>query len=68
MVIFVNEEKRTIPEGLVLSSLFGELAWSGSLKGVAVAINDQIVLQKKWESTVLNENDKVLIISATKGG
>ncbi|MCW3807401.1 sulfur carrier protein ThiS [Plebeiibacterium marinum] len=68
MVIIVNEEKKSVPDGLALSSLFGELGLQGPLKGIAIAINDQIVLQKKWESTVLQENDKVLIISATKGG
>jgi sulfur carrier protein len=36
--------------------------------GIAVAINDTIILRKLWESKKLSENDNVLIIQATQGG
>ncbi len=68
MVIFVNDEKKKVLENLILSDLFKEIGLNSSTKGMAIAINEQIVLQSRWESTILSENDKVLIISATKGG
>ncbi|MCW3785529.1 sulfur carrier protein ThiS [Plebeiibacterium sediminum] len=68
MVIYVNDEKRTVEENLLLSNLFPEIGINSTIKGVAVAINERIVMQKKWKSTILSENDKILIISATKGG
>ncbi len=68
MVIYVNDEKRTVEDSLVLSNLFQEIGINSKSKGLAIAINEQIVMQKKWSSTILSENDKVLIISATKGG
>lgn len=37
-------------------------------KGIAVAVNNAVVRKNDWESHVLNENDKIIIISATKGG
>lgn len=37
-------------------------------KGIAVAVNDSVIPQKDWQSTILNENDKLLIITATQGG
>jgi len=68
MVIFVNDEKKKVLDNLILSDLFNEIGLNSSTKGMAIAINEQIVLQSRWESTILSENDKVLIISATKGG
>lgn len=37
-------------------------------KGLAVAINEQIVPRNQWETTLLQSNDQVLIITATQGG
>ncbi len=67
MVIFINDEKREVQVSLSVGDLFNELNFT-STHGLAIAINQQIVLKKDWDSTVLNENDQVLIISATKGG
>ncbi|TLX76875.1 sulfur carrier protein ThiS [Labilibacter sediminis] len=67
MVIFINDEEKEVSSGIAVSDLFKELNFP-STKGVALAINNQIILQKNWSSTRLNANDQVLIISATKGG
>lgn len=37
-------------------------------KGIAVALNNQVVSQKEWASTSLQPNDSILIITATQGG
>lgn len=37
-------------------------------KGIAVAINESIVLKNNWSSTQLKNQDKLLIIKATQGG
>ncbi len=68
MVIYVNDEKKKVLDGLILSDLFKEINLNSTFKGLAIAINERIVLQSQWDSTILSENDKVLIISATKGG
>jgi len=36
--------------------------------GIAVAVNEEIIPKNSWESCVLNENDKIMIITATAGG
>lgn len=36
--------------------------------GIAVAINNTIVLKNSWALKTLSENDRVLIIQATQGG
>ena len=37
-------------------------------KGIAVAINDEVVPKTDWQNFELKENDEVLIITATQGG
>lgn len=37
-------------------------------KGIAVALNNQVVSQKDWASTPIEANDTILIITATQGG
>lgn len=36
--------------------------------GIAVAVNNAIILKNSWGSKTLSENDRVLIIQATQGG
>lgn len=37
-------------------------------RGIAVAINDEILPKSNWESYFVRENDNILIITATQGG
>lgn len=37
-------------------------------KGIAVAVNNKVVPRSDWPNLILQENDKILIITATKGG
>lgn len=66
MVIFINDEKNNVSDGALLSDVITTL--NLQTKGLAIAVNNAIVQQQNWQSTSLNKNDEVLIISATKGG
>jgi len=37
-------------------------------KGIAVAVNNAVIRKNDWELYTLTEGDKIIIISATKGG
>ncbi len=37
-------------------------------KGVAVAVNNQMIPRTKWPETILQENDQVVVIKAACGG
>ncbi|WP_066632165.1 sulfur carrier protein ThiS [Labilibacter marinus] len=67
MVIFINDEKKIVEQDIVVATLLEELKLTNS-PGMALAVNNQIVLQQNRATTILKENDKVLIISAAKGG
>ena len=66
MNIKVNNKMVTVPEG---SSLF-QLSQALELpeKGVAVAVNNQMVPRADWLDKKLAENDQVVVIKAACGG
>ncbi len=37
-------------------------------KGIAVALNNQVMPRAQWPATPLNDRDTILIITATQGG
>lgn len=39
-----------------------------SRSGIAVAVNDRIVPRAEWETTVLEDGDRIEIITAMQGG
>ncbi|QCX54025.1 sulfur carrier protein ThiS [Elizabethkingia sp. JS20170427COW] len=68
MELIINHQKKTYTEpSLTLEALLLLEAPSG-LKGVAVALNNHVVPKNLWASTLLQNSDNILIISATQGG
>lgn len=67
MKVFVNEKEKEIRDGLNVLSFVKEL-YPDSKGGVAVAVNDGIVRKPDWESHILAEGDKIVIIHAAYGG
>ncbi len=67
MEITFNSNKQEIQEQtsvqIILNDLIGD-----KQKGIAVAVNEAVVPRTKWDSYVLQPNDKVLVIKATQGG
>lgn len=67
MKVYVNNDPREITEQTFLISLLSELNLSET-KGIAVAVNDEIVFRQNWPFVTLQENDKLTVIRATQGG
>ena len=67
MNIYCNGNPVTVSQDASLYSLL-QITEQVDQKGIAVAVNNRVVKKHDWESHRLNENDKVLIVSATKGG
>jgi len=67
MEIFLNNQPIHIEENTSLFSFVSSQVGENS-KGLAVAINEEVVPKNEWERIVLNQNDQVLIIKATQGG
>ena len=64
MIIKVNNKE------MELSSQASQLAETLQMpdKGVAVAVNNQMIPRTKWSETILQENDQVVVIKAACGG
>ncbi len=66
MNIKVNNKMVTVPEGFSLFQLAQTLELPE--KGVAVAVNNQMVPRADWLDKKLAENDQVVVIKAACGG
>ena len=66
MQIIFNDIPETIQDSSLKSVLESKSLFDKT--GIAVAINDYVVPRSKWSETQINENDNILVITATAGG
>jgi sulfur carrier protein len=66
MTVTVNGEPRELPDGLVLADLVAEL--TESPKGVAAAVNGEVVPRRAWPATTLAGGEVVEVVTAVQGG
>ncbi|TKG94024.1 sulfur carrier protein ThiS [Puteibacter caeruleilacunae] len=66
MNVFVNEEVIELQTDASLTFLLEQL--NTPTKGIAVAVNQQVIQRTEWDQFKMTENDQVLIIRATQGG
>ncbi len=65
MKVFLNRaEVETL--GTTLTELLSEQGIKA--EGIAVAINNRIIVRDMWQTTSLTEGDKITVIQATYGG
>ena len=67
MTVFLNGNELSVDYSITLKA-FLENHSLAQKQGIAVAINNQVIRRDAWETTAINDQDKVLVISATKGG
>jgi sulfur carrier protein len=66
VTITVNGETRDLPPGVTLADVVGQL--TASPKGVAAALNGEVVPRRAWSATALAERDEVEVVTAVQGG
>jgi len=67
MTVHVNDQPRPLAAGAVLADLLRELGLA-ERKGVAIAINDEVVPRSAWTARALADGERILVIQATQGG
>ena len=67
MNVFVNDQPRALAAGTALVDLLRELGLA-ERKGVAIAINDEVVPRSAWNNRPLADGERILVIQATQGG
>ena len=66
MNVWVNGDRRDLGGGATIEALVLEIApWQ---RGVAVALNGQVVPRGAWAGTRLAPDDRVEVLSAVQGG
>ena len=62
MIVTVNGESRDVPANCTVGTL------APNQRGVAVAVNREIVPRSRWAQALLAEGDRVEILEAAQGG
>lgn len=63
--ISINQQEKTV-QNTIIHLILKELGIQST--GIAIAVNNKVIPRTQWETFVLAENDKVIIIHATQGG
>ena len=66
MTVTVNGKARDLPVGATLADVVSQLTTSP--KGVAAAVNGEVVPRRAWSATELAERDEVEVVTAVQGG
>ncbi|MEP3838217.1 MAG: sulfur carrier protein ThiS [Algibacter sp.] len=66
MYIKVNNTTREITDNTSVEQLVAQL--KVSTNGIAVAINQHVVKNVNWSSTIIKNQDDIIIIKSTQGG
>jgi len=64
----VNGEPREIELGQTVYGLLVDLQLDPEQKGMAVAVDQEVVLRRDWEETRLRPGSRIEIIRAVAGG
>jgi sulfur carrier protein len=66
MIVTVNGEERSLPRDATIASLVDDL--SAPSRGVAVAIDGEVVPRAEWRATALREGSRIEVVVAIQGG
>jgi sulfur carrier protein len=65
--VLVNGTPSEVPERTTVTSLVRKLG-RDSGRGLAVAVNGEVVARGRWDKTTLSPDDRVEVLSAIGGG
>ena len=68
MNVVVNGEARSLPAGATVAGVLHELDVDLDARGIAVAVDGEVVRRAEWSSAALNEGARVEVLAAIGGG
>ncbi len=68
MNIQVNGEVKEVSPGLTLYQLLLDIEIDPARPGIAVAIDQEVVLRTQWEETEIQPDSEIEVIRAAQGG
>jgi sulfur carrier protein len=64
----VNGEPRELPAGATVASVLEQLDVASDARGVAVAVDGEVVSRSRWSETVLRDGAAIEVVAAIGGG
>ena len=68
MSLSVNGAPATLPTPPTVAALVAEMTDNSGARGIAVALNGEVVPRSAWDSTDLRPGDRVEVRTAAQGG
>lgn len=68
MSALVNGSPREVGSGTTVADLIAELGHDPAGRGVAAAVNGEVVPRREWPATRVGDGDRVEILAAIGGG
>jgi sulfur carrier protein len=65
--IYLNDLPHALAGPATLMAVLGDLGFADR-RGIAAAVNGEVVPRGSWGSRMLAERDRVIVIRATQGG
>jgi sulfur carrier protein len=66
--VLLNGERAELPEGATAADAVAHSGAPADARGVAVAVDGQVVPRGEWSSTTLPEGGRVEVLQAVQGG
>lgn len=70
MTIFINDVATEIPNTshTLTDILKNKFNIPKDKKGIAIAVNENVIPKNEWDNFIIKENDRILVIIAAQGG
>ncbi len=68
MRVVLNGEDRALREGATVADVVRSLDLTAEARGVAVALDGEVVIRGQWASTDLSEGVRIEVLGAIGGG
>ena len=68
MIVSVNGERRELAAGATVASVVELLDVAPGARGVAVALDGQVVTRSRWAETELGDGALIEVVAAIQGG
>lgn len=68
MIVRLNGEERELSDGATVLSALALLDVTADARGIAVAVDREVVPRGSWEATPLSEGANVEVVMAIQGG
>jgi sulfur carrier protein len=68
VIVQVNGSPAELPDGATVADAVKAVGLDGERRGVAVAVDGEVVRNADWEDTPLTERQAVEVVRAVQGG